>query len=75
MDMTMQNATETLTKLIEAVRAAVDEREADSAVRFASGYVRALSDFGIISDERDREARKSLIEVRNAWMPRLVASH
>ncbi|WP_158935218.1 hypothetical protein [Burkholderia sp. S171] len=70
----MQNATETLLKLIGDVRAAHDERQADSALRFASGYVRALSDFGIISDEQDREARKSLKEVRNAWMPRPVAS-
>lgn len=64
----MPNVTAMISKLVESVRSAHDERTADEALRFASGYVRALDDFDLITSDQSQSARGLLMETRNAWM-------
>jgi hypothetical protein len=61
----MPTTDEMLKKLADSVRIAHDEREANSALGFASGYVRALDDFSLITPEESQTARKLLRETRN----------
>jgi hypothetical protein len=63
----MATADQMISKLAESVRTAHDEREANEALRFASGYLRALDDFGIVTAEQSATARKQLVETRQAW--------
>ena len=64
----MATADEMIYKLDESVRCAHDEREADEALGFASGYLRALDDFSIVTTDQSAAARKLLVETRQAWV-------
>ncbi|WP_430231820.1 hypothetical protein [Paraburkholderia tropica] len=62
----MPNTKEVIEKLVASIRCATDRREAESAIRFASGYIRALDDFRLITAEESREARAAIMNARCA---------
>ncbi|MFB9127794.1 hypothetical protein ACFFYR_33275 [Paraburkholderia dipogonis] len=71
----MATPDEMLSKLVESVRTAHDAWEADEALKFASGYVRALDDFALITADQSAATRKLLLDTRQAWSgkPRIHA--
>lgn len=62
----MPNTKEMIVKLVKSIRSAPDRREAEHALDFASGYIRALDDFNLITPEESREARTELMNARSA---------
>lgn len=63
----MANAAEMIGKLVETIRSAHDKQEADKATLFASGYIRALDDFNLITPEESRSARTALRDACDGW--------
>lgn len=63
----MPNIEEMLGKLIESIRSAHDKQEANKATLFASGYIRALDDFNLITQEESISARSLLSDTSDAW--------
>jgi hypothetical protein len=61
----MPNTKEMIGKLVESIRSAHDRREAEAALQFASGYIRALDDFKLITPEESREARAAIMNARS----------
>lgn len=52
--------------LVESIQSAPDRTEANAALEFASGYIRALDDFTLITPDESREARAAILNARSA---------